>query len=85
MEPMDFGDPWWPDELGKPASSGSQNDMRYAFFPKARRLLVERDGTLTTYDSGDHQIDGVAQQASGSPTFASDGGEVRLDDLEVVR
>jgi hypothetical protein len=24
--------PWWPAELGNPASTGAQNDLRYAFF-----------------------------------------------------
>ena len=53
MKPMSGGEKWWPDELGQPSSSGSQNNMRYAFFPKARRLLIEKQGNLTTYDSGD--------------------------------
>ena len=26
---------WWPQELGDPSSVGSQNDMRYAVFPKS--------------------------------------------------
>ena len=38
--------------------------MRYAFFPEARRLLVEENGKLTTYDSGEHRIGGVSQQDS---------------------
>ncbi len=84
MKPMDFGDPWWPADLGEPASSGGQNDMRYAFFPEARRLIVETDGKRTTYDSGDHKINGVSQQNSGSPRFSTSDGEVRLDDLKVV-
>lgn len=85
MKPMDFGDPWWPKDLGEPSSSGGQNDMRYAFFPKARRLLIEQDGKRTTYDSGDHNISGVSQQNSGTPTFTSDKGEAKLDDLKMVR
>ncbi len=84
MKPMDFGDPWWPADLGEPSSTGGQNDMRYAFFPKAHRLLIERDGKRTTYDSGDHEITGVSQQNSGSPSFSTQHGEVRLDDLKVV-
>ena len=84
MEPMDFGDPWWPSDLGEPSSTGGQNDMRYAFFPEKHRLLIERDGKRTTYDSGDHEINGVSQQNSGSPTFSTQSGEVRLDELKVV-
>jgi hypothetical protein len=61
MKPMSGGEKWWPDELGQPSSSGSQNNMRYAFFSEARRLLIEKQGNLTTYDSGDHQISGMQQ------------------------
>jgi hypothetical protein len=38
MEPMEsfkFDPPWWPEELGAPASSGAQNGMRYAFSPRS--------------------------------------------------
>ncbi len=86
MKPMSFGAPWWPDDLGQPSSSGAQNDMRYAFFPDKRRLLIEDGGTLTTYDSGDHRINGVSQQGGNgrSLAFTSQDGTVRLDDLTVV-
>jgi hypothetical protein len=78
MKPMSGGEKWWPDELGQPSSSGSQNSMRYAFFPKGRRLL-------TTYDSGDHQISGMQQSGeTSSLTFTSQNGAVRLDDLKKV-
>ena len=33
MKPMDFGPAWWPEDLGKPSTSGGQNDVKYAFFP----------------------------------------------------
>jgi hypothetical protein len=85
MKPMSGGEKWWPDELGQPSSSGSQNSMRYAFFPKARRLLIEKQGNLTTYDSGDHQISGMQQSGeTSSLTFTSQNGAVRLDDLKKV-
>jgi hypothetical protein len=85
MKPMSGGEKWWPDELGQPSSSGSQNSMRYAFFPKARRLLIEKQGNLTTYDSGDHQISGVQQRGeTSSLTFTSQNGAVRLDELKKV-
>ncbi len=51
MKPMDFGTAWWPNDLGEPSTSGAQNGGRYAFFPDARRLLIEDDGKLTTYDT----------------------------------
>jgi hypothetical protein len=78
------GEKWWPKELGEPSTSGSQNEMRYAFFPDKRRLLIEQDGKLTTYDSGDHRIGGVSQQNSQgqAPAFTDQNGSVNLDDLK---
>ncbi len=86
MKPMDFGPAWWPDELGQPATSGGQNDVKYAFFPDARRLAIRQDGRVTVYDSGDHRISGVSQQqGSGrSLAFSSDHGEVKVADLREV-
>ncbi len=83
MEPMSGGKRWWPEELGQPSTSGSQDGLRYAFFPEKQRLLVEREGTLTTYDSGIHRICGVAQQASHTQlvAFTSQDGTVDLDEL----
>lgn len=81
-----LADAWWPAGLGVPASTGSQNDLRYAYFPTPRRLAIERSGKLTVYDTLDHQIGGVSQQQSGdaSLTFASQRGLVRVADLPVV-
>ena len=84
MEPISAAEKWWPDELGHPATSGSQNGLRYAFFPDKQRLLLERDGKRTLYDTGDHRISGVSQQASTRQeiAFASQNGEVKLDELK---
>jgi hypothetical protein len=86
MKPMAGGEKWWPDDLGQPATSGSQNGMRYAFFPEKRRLLIEQNGNLTTYDSGDHRISGVSQQDGqrGSLAFTSQNGSVKLDELKEI-
>jgi hypothetical protein len=86
MAPMAGGESWWPKELGQPSTSGSQNTLRYAFFPEKKRLLVEQDGKRTTYDSGSHHIDGVAQQDSQtrSVTFTSQNGTVNLNALSQV-
>jgi len=78
---------WWPEGLGMPASSGAQNDFRYAYFPAARRLAIQQNGRLTLYDTGDHRIFGVSQQQGGgmqAPLFSSDMGNVRLADLKPV-
>lgn len=60
--------------------------MRYAFFPDARRLVVDDNGKQTIYDTADHRITGVSQQQSTSQslTFSSQSGAVRVDDLAVV-
>jgi Short C-terminal domain len=78
--------PWWPSELGQPSAAGSQNELGYAVFPAAQRLAIETNGRVTLYDTGDHQISGIAQQQSAdqSLTFTSQHGLVRLEDLRVV-
>jgi hypothetical protein len=80
------GAQWWPGDLGTPAASGAQNDMRYATFPASRRLAVQQGGQVRVYDTGDHHIGGVSQQQSGSQSlvFTSQHGPVRLSDLPVV-
>ncbi len=83
MQPMAKLEAWWPQDLGEPSTSGGQNDMRYAFFPEKRRLLVETHGRLETYDSGDHRITGVTQQHGHDQTlaFTSQFGTVDLATL----
>lgn len=80
------GSGWWPSDLGQPSSSGAQNDLRYAFFPAARRLAIVKGSELRVYDTGDHQISGYSQQQGGdqSLTFTSQYGLVRVADLPVV-
>ncbi|WP_345817134.1 SHOCT domain-containing protein (plasmid) [Paraburkholderia sp. PREW-6R] len=77
---------WWPAELGRPNSSGAQNDVRYAFFSEARRLAIEVNGKVTVYDTGDHRINGFSQQQShgASLTFESQQGKVAVASLPVV-
>ena len=84
MKPMEGGEAWWPKDLGSPASSGSQDGMRYAFFPDKKRLVVETGGETKTYDSGDHAISGVQQANGGSATFSDANGTVDLKDLKPV-
>ncbi|WP_437935238.1 SHOCT domain-containing protein [Sorangium sp. So ce341] len=77
---------WWPGELGVPSSSGSQNNIRYAVFPGARRLAVDVDGRVSVYDTLDHQIGGVSQQqgSGSSVTFTSQYGVVSVQSLPLV-
>jgi hypothetical protein len=77
---------WWPEHLGQPASSGSQNDMRYAFFPGGRRLAIQQGGDVRVYDTGTHHLSGFSQQQGGdrSLTFTGQHGHVRVADLALV-
>jgi hypothetical protein len=77
---------WWPADLGMAGSTGSQNNLRYAYFPGARRLAVDINGQVSVYDTGQHQIGGFSQQQSGdqSITFTSQFGLVRVADLPRV-
>ena len=47
MEPRVNQISWWPAGLGIPAAAGSQNDMRYAFFPAAKRLVIDDNGAVS--------------------------------------
>lgn len=77
---------WWPGELGVPSSTGSQNNIRYAYFPGARRLAVDVNGRVSVYDTLDHQIGGVSQQqgSGSSVTFTSQYGVVSVLSLPIV-
>lgn len=77
---------WWPGELGVPSSSGSQNNVRYAYFPGARRLAVDVNGRVSVYDTLDHQISGVSQQqgSGSSVTFTSQYGVVSVLSLPII-
>jgi hypothetical protein len=77
---------WWEEDLGRPAATGSQNDIRYAYFPETKRLAVSNKGQLRIYDTADYQIHGVSQQQSidSDLTFTSQRGPVRVSDLRPV-
>jgi hypothetical protein len=77
---------WWPRDLGTPSATGSQNNVRYAYFAGARRLAVETGGQVWVYDTMDHQIGGFYQQqgSAGSILFTSQHGTVNLSSLPVV-
>ena len=77
---------WWGTSLRYPNSTGAQNSARYAYFAQARRLAVEVGGTVTVYDTLDHQIGGFSQQQSGDGTMrcTSQYGTVSLASLPVV-
>jgi hypothetical protein len=77
---------WWPDGLGSPAASGSQNNVRYAYFPSTRRLALDINGQVSVYDTRDHQIGGVSQQQGygASVLFTSQYGTVDVLNLPLI-
>jgi hypothetical protein len=77
---------WWPAGLQFPNSTGSQNNVRYAYFATIRRLAIEANGHVTLYDTLDHQIGGFSQQQSvgGSITFTSQFGLIDVNTLPVI-
>ena len=77
------GGAWWPAGLGTPASAGSQDGMRYAYFPEARRLAIESGAGVAVYDTGEHHISGVSQ-ADGSLGFTGPQGAIALDRLRRI-
>ena len=78
---------WWPDEFGSPNSSGSQNDLHYAYFAQPKRLAIRRGDRVAIFDTRDHQIGGVSQQQDGKQTvvFQSQKGKVELGKLGLIR
>lgn len=77
---------WWPSDLRFPNSTGAQNGVRYAYFGQARRLVIDVGGTVTVYDTLDHQIGGFSQQQSvgGTLGFSSQHGLIDVTSLPVV-
>ncbi len=77
---------WWPQDLGPPSATGSQNNMSYAYFSAAHRLAVKTGSDVWVYDTLDHQIGGFSQQqgTGGSILLTSQYGNVNLATLPVV-
>ena len=77
---------WWPVGLQFPSSTGSQNNVRYAYFATIHRLAIEVNGQVTLYDTLNHQIGGFSQQQStgGSITFTSQFGLVDVKTLPII-
>jgi hypothetical protein len=82
MQPIKI-DRWWPAELGNPSTSGSADDVRYAYFPERRRLIIERAGHRTTFDTADHQFIGALQVSAEPKTlwFLSQRGRIDVESL----
>jgi hypothetical protein len=77
---------WWPADLGLPAASGTQNALRYAYFPAQRRLAIAVHEHFWIYDTLDHQVSGVSQQQGlgSTVTFTSQHGIVDVTALPMI-
>ena len=77
---------WWPTGLQFPTSTGSQNNLRYAYFASINRLAIDVNGHVSLYDTLDHQIGGFSQQQSGgsSVSFNSQYGLVDVNHLPLI-
>jgi hypothetical protein len=86
VAPYSKRSPWWPAELGTPSAVGGQNSFRYAVFPERRRLLIDENGDISIYDTGEHRISGIsqAQAGSGSIRFSGSARSVTLSDFRRV-
>ena len=79
-------DAWWPEDLGTPSATGSQDSTRYAYFADARRLALAVDGKVRVHDTLDHRITGFSQQrgGAGGMTMSSRRGTVDPATLPLV-
>ena len=78
---------WWPAEFGIPSTVGAQNAMRYAFFPASKRLVIDDNGQISTFDTGEHVVIGVSQQQSRAQSlaFATVKGTLDLASLTRIK
>ena len=60
--------------------------MRYAFFPAANRLVIDDNGAVSMYDTGDAYLTGISQQQSTTQTlsFSSTAGPVPLSRFNIT-
>lgn len=89
--PFDNGDSgagshWWPQGLGEPSSTGSDNDRHYAYFPQSHRLVLKLGQELAIYDTLGHSIHGLQQQSGDSRSlqFTSQRGTFSIGSLPLV-
>ena len=85
MSPLAPAERWWSEELGTPSSSGAQDGKRYAFFADKKLLIVETEGKLQRFRTGEHRITGISQSSgSGTPTFTTERGPISTEKFESV-
>ncbi|GAB4544409.1 MAG: hypothetical protein OHK0023_01160 [Anaerolineae bacterium] len=74
---------WWDARLGKPALSGGQSNLHYAYFPDHRELHLRLNGKTLIYDTGDHVITGVMIE-SNQLRFLTPHKALGLEDFSPV-
>jgi hypothetical protein len=85
LKPMEFShpSPWWAEELGKPNATGSQDQVQYAYFRDARRLLLREQGRMSIYDTGGYQIQGISQASDiAHARMLTDQGPLEISRLK---
>ena len=77
---------WYPAELGRPNSSGSQNNARYAYFANAHRLAVDVGGDVASFMTPWTTRSAVSRSrgSGGSISFSSQYGTVNLSSLPML-
>jgi hypothetical protein len=80
------GESWWPATFGHATTAGSQNGIRYAYFPDKQRLLVQQGARVDAFDTAGYQIMGAGQQQGNTSTltFATDRGSISTRELRCV-
>jgi hypothetical protein len=70
---------------GEARFSGTQNGLRYAYFPQYQRLVVQQGEHLCKFNTAGYELFGVGQagQNAGSPTlrFSTNRGNLNYDEL----
>jgi hypothetical protein len=69
---------WWPAGLWHAGRGRRQNNLRYAVFPEARRLVIEDQGATMVFGGAQ------AQSPDLTLSFTSQDGLVRVSDLPKV-
>lgn len=87
MSPMNQSK-WWAPDYNNPTFSGGQNNIRYVYFAQHNRLMIQRDGQESIYDTSPYTLSGVSQQQMNNKTHlvfhTKDGKTIDLTDLKQV-
>ena len=74
---------WWLPKLGTPSSSGSQNNIAYAYFPQQQCIAVKTGQQVTYYNTSGRRISGVSAQ-NQQVFVEADGQRFRIETLPKI-